>query len=131
MTERLFKVLAVTKTAQKNAITSFDAFRLYKGTPSQAAKKAFYHTCKQINKGVYNRCTLSVTVVQVKKTSIAGIDTVQPVLDSNGKPFKYKYAIKLERYHPKSSKGKNVVFENSIKVTFKFKTKIVKSFGRV
>lgn len=131
MTERLFRLLSVTKTAQNNASTSFDSNRLYKGTPSQAAKKGFYHTCKQINKGIHNRCTLSVTVVQVKKTTIAGIETIQPVLDSNDKPIKYKYAIKLERYDPKSTKGKSVTFDNGKEITFKYKTKIVKSFGRV
>ena len=131
MSQRSFVVTSVHKTAQENVKTKFDKTKVYHGTPSAAAKKAFYHTCKQMNKKIHNRCTLSVVVKEVVPTTVNGFKMLLPLIDSKGEEVKHKYALKLMRYEPKSTDGKTVTFEKNMAITFKYYAKIVKSFGRV
>ena len=124
MPERYFVVHKVTKSAQ-NANTSFNDGRKYTGTPSSAAKKAMTHVCGRIGKKVKGRCTMTITVQEVKSTGT-------PIMDAQGLPIMYKY--KLKRMVAKDSEnGSNgvTVMLNGSPVTFKYQTQIVESYGRV
>lgn len=129
MSDRYFMVESITKTAQKDTKTDFDKSKVYTGTPSSAARKAFTHTCTKFNKDIRGRCTLSVTVKEVYKSTKNGVVEYQPRLD-DGREYKFKYALKLKRYNPKS--GVFVQFPNvENPIIFKYKVDVVKSFGRV
>lgn len=124
MPERYFVVHKVTKSAQ-NANTSFNDRRKYTGTPSLAAKKAMTHVCGRIGKKVKGRCTMTITVQEVKSTGT-------PIMDAQGLPIMYKY--KLKRMVAKDTEnGSNgvTVMLNGSPVTFKYQTQIVESYGRV
>lgn len=124
MPERYFVVHKVTKSAQK-ANTSYNDSRKYTGTPSSAAKKAMTHVCGRIGKKVKGRCTMTITVQEVKSTGT-------PIMDAQGLPIMYKY--KLKRMVAKDAEnGSNgvTVMLNGSPVTFKYQTQIVESYGRV
>ena len=132
--DRYFKVVKVTKTAQKNSNTKFDKLdsMVFTGTPSAAASKAFYQACKKIGKRISGKCTLSIMVVEVLKKTINGAFVYPPKLDSANKPKIYKYSLSLHRYDSKPSKGKVVDFKNTNDpITFKYFSTINKSFGRI
>jgi hypothetical protein len=123
MPDRHFIVQKVTKSAQ-NTNTRFDSTRKYTGTPSSAAKKAMTNICGGIGKKVKGRCTMTITVQEVKSTGT-------PVTDSQGLPIMYKYKVK--RFVAKdenNTQGVTVEF-NGKPVTFKYQTKILESYGRV
>lgn len=125
MSKRLFIVQNITKTAQKNTPTKFDESKVYSGTPSAAAKKAFYDACKKMGKRIRNACTLSVVVAEVKKVSVYGVTKYVPVKDSLGE-IKYKYALKLMKYDtPK------IVQFGDKEIKFVYYPVIVNSLGRV
>ena len=124
MRERYFVVHKVTKSAQK-ANTSYNDSSKYTGTPSSAAKKAMTHVCGRIGKKVKGRCTMTITVQEVKSTGT-------PIMDAQGLPIMYKY--KLKRMVAKDAEnGSNgvTVMLNGSPVTFKYQTQIVESYGRV
>ena len=124
MPERYFVVHKVTKSAQK-ANKSYNDSRKYTGTPSSAAKKAMTHVCGRIGKKVKGRCTMTITVQEVKSTGT-------PIMDAQGLPIMYKY--KLKRMVAKDAEnGSNgvTVMLNGSPVTFKYQTQIVESYGRV
>lgn len=124
MSERYFIVNKVTKTAQ-GANTQFDKSRKYTGTPSAAARKAMTYTCGRIGKRVKGRCTLTITVQEVKSTG-------KPILDKQGIFVMYKY--KLKRFlitGENDSKGVVVNFGEGKEIKFKYQTQILESYGRV
>jgi hypothetical protein len=124
MSERYFVVRKVTKSAQQMN-TSFDINRKYTGTPSLAAKKAMTHVCGRIGKKVKGRCTMTITVQEVKSTGT-------PITDAQGLPIMYKY--KLKRVVTKDANGGTngvTVMLNGTPVTFKYRTQVVESYGRV
>lgn len=123
MTERYFMVTKVTKSSQKEN-TKFDKTRKYTGTPNLAARKAMTHVCGRIGKKVKGRCTMTISVQEVKSTGT-------PIMDAQGLPIIYKYKLKRVLLKDENKQdGITVNFKGS-PVTFKYKTEIIESFGRV
>jgi len=128
MSERLFTITNVSKSAQGNKKTKFDSDKLYTGSHSAAAKKAMYHTCRKMGKKIKGRCTLTMTVMEVIRKTIDGVPLVLPKIDSDGKKIVRKYKVKLTL-----NKDSDVVYFEGLNepISFKYTTEIVKSYGRI
>lgn len=112
---RLFQVLSVDKKSMKIPMD-----KLFTGTPSAAARKAMTVLC-----GNKKNCTLTLKIREVKRVMRDGETTVVPVLDRDNMQIVRKYRVqRVENDTP-------VVFEGSTPVTFRYKTDILESFGRV
>lgn len=125
---RVFVIFDATKPAQKNQSTTFkfDKTRKFTGTPDRAAKKAMTYLCGHESKKIKGRCTLTITVQEVKPKMIDGIDVLEPVFDSRGIPKLYKYKLK------RSVKKDAIPIEfNDTEIIFKYDVKVLESFGRV
>ena len=92
--------------------------KLFSGTPSGAAKKAMSALCS-------GECTKTIVMREVKRVMVKGEYRVVPVLDADNMEIKRKY--KLKRVPNETE----IVFEGNTPVTFRYKTEIVESFGRV
>lgn len=129
MSQRLFKIIRVTKTSQQNMNTDFNNKKTYTGTPAAAAKKGFLDTCKHIGKKIFNKCTLTIYVMEVTKSVINDIVNFDPILDNNQLPKVWKYDIQLDRYDKRQSQGKDVTFKNNsgdnVTITFQYSPRII------
>lgn len=96
--------------------------QLFSGTPSAAAKKAMTALCGRRRNVV---CTKTIVMREVKRVMVNGEYRVVPVLDADNMEIKRKY--KLKRVPNETE----IVFEGNTPVTFRYKTEIVESFGRV
>lgn len=123
MPERLFEIFAVVKPGQSNDKTKKMPTKLFTGSPGLAAKKAMTALCKK--KSIHGVCTLTITMREVKRVMRDGEHRVVPVLDSDNMQIMRKY--KLKRVVNETP----VIFEGTTPITFKYKTEIVESFGRV
>jgi hypothetical protein len=123
MSQRYFVVNKVTKTAQ-GSNTRFDNSRKYTGTPRLAARKAMTYICGSIGKRVKGRCTLTITVQEVKSTGT-------PIFDKQGLPIMYKYRLKRFVVKDDNDEEGITIDFNGKPITFKYQTEIVESYGRV
>lgn len=123
MPERYFMVTKVTKSSQKEN-TQFNHLRKYTGTPSLAARKAMTHVCGRIGKKVKGRCTMTITLQEVKSTGT-------PIMDAQGLPIMYKYKLKRVVLKDENNQNGITINLNGSPITFKYKTDIVESYGRV
>lgn len=123
MPERLFQIFAVVKPGQSNNKTKKMPTKLFTGSPGLAAKKAMTALCKK--KSISGVCTLTITMREVKRVMRDGEHKVVPVLDSDNMQIMRKY--KLKRVVNETP----VVFEGTTPITFKYKTEIIESFGRI
>ena len=113
--ERTFQIVSAVKTAQKGQKTAFDGTMVFTGDPRRASMKEI--------RGV---CTLTIVIAEIKMRTIDGVKEAFPVFDSNGMPKMWKYDLKRESYKD----DMNVELDGQ-DVTFKYKSTIVKSHGRV
>ena len=123
MPDRLFQIVNVVKPGQSNSKTKKTPTKLFTGTPSLSAKKAMTVLCNK--KSIKGVCTLTITMREVKRVMKEGEYHIVPVRDSDNMEIKRKY--KLKRMVNETP----VMFEGNTPVTFKYKTVIVESFGRV
>lgn len=123
MPERLFQIFTAVKPGQSNNKTTKMPTKLFTGTPGLAAKKAMTALCRK--KNIRGVCTLTITMREVKRVMQDGEYGVVPVLDGDNMQIKRKY--KLKRVINETP----VIFEGTTPITFKYKTEIVESFGRV
>ena len=123
MPERLFQIFAAVKPGQSDNKTKKTPSKLFTGTPSLAAKKAMTVLCGK--KAIKGACTLTITMREVKRVKHDGEFKIVPVLDSDNMQIMRKY--KLKRVVNETP----VIFEGTTPITFKYKTEIVESFGRV
>lgn len=122
--ERTFQIVSAVKTAQKRQKTAFDGTMVFTGDPRRAAMKAMTHACAK--KKIRGVCTLTMVIAEIKMRTIDGIKEAFPVFDSNGLPKMWKYDLKRELYDD----GMDIELDGQ-DVTFKYKSSIVKSHGRV
>jgi 20S proteasome alpha/beta subunit len=115
---RLFEIYEVVKSGKKQTIKSS---KLFSGSPSAAAKKAMTSLCKKYS----GKCTLTVTMREVKRSMNNGVYKHIPVLDSDNMQIMRKYKMK------RVDNDTSVVFEGDSLVDFKYKIEILESFGRV
>ena len=96
--------------------------KIFSGSPSAAAKKATTALCKLRNN---EKCTLTVTVREIKRSMVNGEYQNVPVIDSDGIEIMRKYKMK------RSTNETPVSFKGSDPIMFKYKVEITESFGRV
>ena len=122
--ERTFQIVSAVKTAQKQKKTAFDGTMVFTGDPRRAAMKAMTHLC--IKKKIKGVGTMTVVIAEIKMRTIDGIKEAFPVVDSSGMPKMWKYDLKRESYKDNMS-----IELDGEDVTFKYRSVVVKSHGRV
>lgn len=130
MSKRLFSIHTVTKPGQSNTDTKYNiqgSVPTYTGTPDRAARKAMTYLCGRMSKKIKGRCTLTISVIEVKERVIDGEKMMIPKLDKDDLPYIMKYKIK----RMKLEDGGREVDMSDTTISFKYETKIIESFGRV
>ena len=118
---RRFQVINASKSAQKNesgkkSKTTYDAEKLYSGTPERAARKAFTSLCK--SKAIKGRCTLNITVQEVGQGK-------KPLMYQSGQPKQFTYSLRRQKL-----KTPKVVDRDGVDVSYQYET-VVRSTPNV
>jgi hypothetical protein len=130
MSKRLFTIHKVTKTAQSNKETAYNVkghVPTFSGTPSGAVRKAMTYLCGKMSKSIKGRCTLTISIIEIKERMVDGQKTVVPKLDKDDLPYIMKYNLKRVKL---DNGGRDIQIDGK-EILFKYETKIIESFGRI